>query len=235
MRHQLRFSLLVMCVLVLAAPPGCGPSPKEISTEELAQRLATDSAFLPVRKFLATFIPEEKLPTMDALARCQGLSTSQRAARVVLLTPIKWDPVVESAMFNLQRLPGMTCDKLAKAEEKDLLGIAQTWSKNYAKWKERQEELNRLEMQLNEQFTRENAKGVRAAEKFFRGGEDGGKSLKEAEQDLAQAFRKVLRAHPDVEKELRASLRAEQAAVTKELQASRAKADDMLRTVDGQR
>jgi hypothetical protein len=103
-----------------------------------------------------------------------------------------------------------------------------------AGWKDRHEELNRLEMQLNEQITKENAKVVQAAEKFFRGGQDAGKKSAAAEQNLAQAFLKVLKAHPDLEKELRTSLRAERAAVTKDLQASRAKADSMLRTVDGQ-
>jgi hypothetical protein len=243
----MRTPLFLLMILVA----GCGQRGKDqsrhdadtaaqsathISTEALAQRLAGECAFIPYFRFLERFTPQAKVPTMHAITRCQRLSASQRAARVILLTPITWDRNIEYAMLPLQGQPDTMCDKLAKAAEKDLLAIARACLKTYATWKDRQgqEELNRLEMQLNEQITKEKAKVVQAAEKFFRGGEDAGKKLEAAEQDLAQAFLKILKAHPDLEEELRTSLRAERAAMTKELQASRAKADSMLRTVDGQ-
>jgi hypothetical protein len=233
MRHQVKCSLLVMCVLMLGASPGCGwaGAPKDFSTEELAQRLATDSAFLPLRTFLTRFTPEEKVPTLDAVARCPGLSAIQRAARVLCVSAIKWGPGTEAALGPLQGLIANTCDKLANAKEKELLEIAQAWSENYAKLKDRQDELNKLEMELNEQIAKGKARDVRAAEDFFNGGEDGRKKATAAERDLAQAFVKVLKAHPDLEKKLQAALRPERAALTKELQASRDKVEEAIRNI----
>jgi hypothetical protein len=221
---------------VSTAPKDASTAPKDVSTEDLAQRLAADCAFLRWRQFLERLTPKDRIPTIDAIARRPGLSASQRAARLILLTPIAstWDDNVKISVYPLQRSPLRTCEELLKAAEKDLLATAQAWSKNYAGWKDRQKELNRWEIQLNELITKENAKVVQAAEKAFHIDQFAEKVSVAVEQELAQAFAKVLKANPDLEKELRTSLRAERAAVTKDLEASRAKADSMLHSVDGQ-